>query len=478
MSRIARAACACVSRAALAALPHARVRPLCPPPPPRPATTLIHVRPCSILGDGDGAPGGGGANASYWCQPNGRVTGAAYFLRQPTGLTAPLPHAPYAAAAANGAVLHYWRPFHWYSAFARVAAAATDRATNLTRLRWSYGGFHGAEGTDVGEDYFIDHVAEELDAPREFYFDAATQTLFYFHNASAGTPPPAGWAFEAPMLHTLVNVSGSSAAPVENITLLGLMLTGAAASFLKPHGLPAGGDWTVARIGALIAEGSVGLTVANCTFARLDGNAIVLNGFNRGATIDASEFTLLGESAVVSWGRVDGADASAGMQPRGTVLSRSLCHEIGLYEKQASCYFATLSGQATVADNIFFNMPRAAVCFNDDAIGGSLVTRNLIFATCRESQDHGPVRCARAYCRCCCRCCCPIRRLPPPPPPPTFSALAASSLFLPVQFNSVRLAPPIGSARARACVLHRITLAPRPASSLAVGPRPLHYQLS
>jgi hypothetical protein len=172
-------------------------------------------------------------------------------LRQPSGLTAPLPHAPYAAAAANGAVLHYWRPFHWYSAFARVAAAATDRATNLTSLRWTFGGFHGAEGTDAGEDYFIDHVAEELDAPREFYFDAASQTLFYFHNATAGTPPPAGWVFEAPLLHALINVTGSAAAPVANVTLLGLTLTGAAASFFKPHGLPAGGDWTAARIGAL-----------------------------------------------------------------------------------------------------------------------------------------------------------------------------------------------------------------------------------
>ena len=348
------------------------------------------IRPCSILGDGDGAPGGGGANASYWCQPNGRVTGAAYFLRQPIGLTAPLPHAPYAAAPANGAVLHYWRPSHWYSVFARVAAATTDPATNLTHLAWTYGGFHGAEGTDAGEDYYIDHVAEELDAPREFYFDAATQMLYYYHNASAGTPPPANWAWEAPMLHALINVTGSASAPVENITMLGLTLTGAAASYFKPHGLPAGGDWTAARVGALTAEGSAGLTIANCTFSRLDGNAVVLNGWNRGATIDASEFELLGESAVVSWGRVDGADATAGMQPLGTRLTRSLCHDIGLFEKQASCYFATLTGQATIADNIFYNMPRAAVCFNDDAIGGSLVTRNLIWASCLESQDHGP----------------------------------------------------------------------------------------
>jgi hypothetical protein len=77
-----------------------------------------------------------------------------------------------------------------------VAAADTDPATNDTLLSWTYGGFHGSEGADEGEDWIIDHVAEELDAPREFYFEAATQTLYYFHNDSAGTPPPAEWAWE------------------------------------------------------------------------------------------------------------------------------------------------------------------------------------------------------------------------------------------------------------------------------------------
>lgn len=38
----------------------------------------------------------------------------------------------------------------------------------------------------------------------------------------------------------------------------------------------------------------------------------------------------------------------------------------------------------------FYNMPRAAINFNDDMAGGSLMTRNLVWATCRESQDHGP----------------------------------------------------------------------------------------
>ncbi len=381
------------------------------PPAPNRNTTVTHVPfpnnsqgmnadywsgeggPCAALRDGDGAPGPGNANASYWCQPNGRVGGALYFFRQPAGLSltaAELPHAPYAAAAANGAVLHWWRPAHWFSLFARLATAATDPATNATALAWTHGGFHGGEGADKGEDWFVDHIFEELDAPREFYYDAGAQRLYYFHNATPGTPPPPAWAFEAPLLSTLINVSGAPGAPVANVTLSGLTFTGAAASFLAPHALPAGGDWGVARVGALTVEGAAGFAVRGCAFTRLDGNAIVLNGWNRGAVVEGSEFSLLGESAVVSWGRVDGADARALTQPWGTTVANNLCSGVGLYEKQSSCYFATLTGGATVEGNIFFNVPRAAINFNDDMGGGSLVTRNLLFNTCQESQDHGP----------------------------------------------------------------------------------------
>ena len=47
---------------------------------------------------------------------------------------------------------------------------------------------------------------EELDSPREFYFDAGAQKFYYFHNATSGTPPPPSWTFEVPMLTTLISV--------------------------------------------------------------------------------------------------------------------------------------------------------------------------------------------------------------------------------------------------------------------------------
>ena len=53
------------------------------------------------------------------------------------------------------------------------------------------------------------------------------------------------------------------------------------------------------------------------------------------------------------------------------------------YEKQVSCYFAATTASATISNNIMFNMPRAAVNFNDDMAGGSHMLRNLVWNTCR-----------------------------------------------------------------------------------------------
>ena len=43
------------------------------------------------------------------------------------------------------------------------------------------------------------------------------------------------------------------------------------------------------------------------------------------------------------------------------MVSRVLCAEIGIYQKQSSCYFHAVSAQSTVTNNLFFNGPRAMV---------------------------------------------------------------------------------------------------------------------
>jgi hypothetical protein len=347
---------------------------------------------CDRFEDGEWIPPSSTA-ISYWCQPNGRVAGCTYFVGSPTQIaltSTELPNAPYKSdIVKGGAVVQYWRNGHWFSMMVRVDSASYG-ADNSTTLGWSYGAFQGAEGDSTGEDFFIEHVFEELDYPREFFFDASTQTLYFNHNATPGTPPPATWTFEVPSLPCLINISGTNTVPAQDISISGITFTSASASFLMAHGIPSGGDWGLSRMGAIFANGASGLTIADNNFVRLDGNAIFLSGWNRNTSILRNEFSWIGESAVASWGYTQGVDATAGLQPWYTTMDSNICREIGSAEKQVSCYFAATSAFATITNNIFFNMPRAAVNFNDDMGGGSHLVRNLVWNTCRESQDHGP----------------------------------------------------------------------------------------
>jgi len=111
--------------------------------------------------------------------------------------------------------------------------------------------------------------------------------------------------------------------------------------------------------------------IASNEFTRLDGTAVFLSGRTRNVTIQRNHFSWLGESAVASWGFTDGVDATAGTQPWYTSVLDNICREIGIYEKQVSCYFSAVSASALVAGNIFFNMPRAAVNFNGAGKGGA-----------------------------------------------------------------------------------------------------------
>ena len=66
-------------------------------------------------------------------------------------------------------------------------------------------------------------MKEELDAEREFWYDAKQATLYY---VSATEPPKTG--FEHAQLLKLFDIKGTQAAPVTNIIFSGLAFTGTA----------------------------------------------------------------------------------------------------------------------------------------------------------------------------------------------------------------------------------------------------------
>eukprot|EP01062_Namystynia_karyoxenos_P040534 TRINITY_DN29548_c0_g1_i1.p1 TRINITY_DN29548_c0_g1~~TRINITY_DN29548_c0_g1_i1.p1 ORF type:complete len:911 (+),score=184.09 TRINITY_DN29548_c0_g1_i1:73-2733(+) len=320
---------------------------------------------------------------------------------------------------ASGAVLFSWTNQWLISMWELQGYNASDGGLQLGR-----GGFQGGRGWHLGPDpdapgaglcegdpsdcgpVRIENLLAELDAPEEWYFDESTRDLYVVWN---GTGSPADGA---PLLaverQVLMNVSGTGggpgglpSAPASNITLQNIFFRDAAPTYLEPHGVPSGGDWALERTAALRVEGSVGLAVSNCTFQYLEGNGLLLSGYNRGAVIEGSEFSWIGGSAMAAWGYSAsptpgmplgvGYDGTAGNHPEGTTVVENVCREIGLHQKQSACWFQAKTSGTTLQRNLMYNAPRALINFNDGFGGGNLVENNLLFNSCRESADHGAI---------------------------------------------------------------------------------------
>ena len=237
-------------------------------------------------------------------------------------------------------------------------------------------------------DWYVENVLDELDTEGEFFFDPATRELYVWPNATIGAPPTA--PLVAPALATLARVAGGGAA---GVAFERLGFRDARKTYLeRAWAAPSGGDWSLYRGGAVeVRDGAEDVGFAACAFARLDGNALFVAGRTRGVTVADTEFAYIGDSAVALWGDTDEWDGRGGDQPRWTTLERVVAHDVGLYEKQSSPLFVAKAARTTVRESVFYNVPRAAINFNDGFGGANLVERCVIVNACRESGDHGDV---------------------------------------------------------------------------------------
>ena len=330
----------------------------------------------------------------------------------------------------------------WYQGTYAVTGIDHQTATlNMSSDgQWPSGGWQGGRtmecvnpddlSTPLGSGpFYVSGVFEELDEAGEYFWDPAARKLYVYYNASAGTPPPADWALVASQLEVFFNASGSPAAPVADLSWAGLgfrdqrhgllerwvdpsggacRVRRAGAAALRPFlVLPpppsralAAGDWGLRRAGALHLEGTERATVSGCTFFRTDANAVFLAAYNRNATVTDNEFAFIGMSAVVTFGATQQDDGTVGTQPWGTVIAYNLVRELGTYQLQSSAWFTSRAALTRAEGNVVFNIPRAAINFNDAFGGGNNVSHVSIFNTCRQSGDHGPMNsCVRVALR-------------------------------------------------------------------------------
>ena len=130
-----------------------------------------------------------------------------------------------------------------------------------------------------GNRYYVEHVLEELDAPGEWYFDAAARTLF-LKPPVAGDP---GDRVALPMASSLVRLAGTRERPVRHVVLEGLRFEGAAGHAVE---LAAAWECTVRACeitrtgtdGILLHEGSSENRIVGCDIAWTGTNGIRLAG--------------------------------------------------------------------------------------------------------------------------------------------------------------------------------------------------------
>ena len=262
------------------------------------------------------------------------------------------------------------------------------------------GGWQGGRnwwGTNMGKPdnqlqsgpWFVENVFEEISMGGEYWYDVVNSKLYVFYNKTGA--PPSDWSLWVPQLEVFFNVSGTMSAPVTDITFAGIAYRDQRKSLLDDWLVPSGGDWALRRAGALHLEGVERVTISGSAFVRTDANAIFLAGYTRNVTIERNECVWVGMSCVGTFGYVPRNDATDGQQPWGTQILYNFFHEFGVQEMQSSGWFNGKSALTRAEGNLMFNMPRAAINLNDGLGGGNNITSNLIFNTCRQSGDHGPI---------------------------------------------------------------------------------------
>jgi Right handed beta helix region len=255
-------------------------------------------------------------------------------------------------------------------------------------------------------DRFVDNILEELDVADEWYLDKKSHWL-YFKPAQGGPPAQAG--FVASRLETLIELRGSPAARVHDVTVSGFDFRETATTFWKTTEPLLRSDWMFYRGGAILSENAERIVISNNRFEALGGNAIVVSGHNRDIVIRGNEIHDTGASGIAFVGRPEAVrsplfeyqqsqptariDRVPGpltdAYPADSIAEDNLIHSIGMIEKQSAGIEISMAARITVRHNSIYHMPRAGINIGDGTWGGHIIADNDVFDTVLETGDHG-----------------------------------------------------------------------------------------
>jgi hypothetical protein len=256
------------------------------------------------------------------------------------------------------------------------------------------------------DNRMVENIFEELDAPGEWFYNAAESTLYYYPLAGEDVEKA---LFESPQLKHLIELRGSESGPVRNISFEGLDLTQTRRTFMEKYEPLLRSDWMIYRGAAVIFEGAEHCALKNCNIYDVGGNAVFFSNYNRHCEVSGSHFNRIGASAVCFVGNPDAVrspsfeyhdfvptkdiDQTPGPKtndyPAYCVIHDNLIHKIGLFEKQITGVELSMCRAITLSHNSIYDTPRAGINISEGTWGGHILEFNDVFNTVKETGDHG-----------------------------------------------------------------------------------------
>ncbi|WP_238388802.1 PDZ domain-containing protein [Roseimaritima ulvae] len=269
------------------------------------------------------------------------------------------------------------------------------------------GGWQNNRKMGMHKDHrMVENIFEELDAPGEWFHNAKTSTLYYKPNPGTDLSKV---KVEVVRLRHLIEFQGAEKAPVRFITLQGFAVRHAARTFMDCKEQLLRSDWAIYRGGAFMLTGTEDVSILDCEFDQVGGNAVFVNNYNRRVLVKGCHIHDTGASGVCFVGDPDAVrdplfeygqkndlatiDRTPGPKtnnyPAQSAVEDCLIHGIGRVERQPAGVQIEMASEITVRDCSVYDTARAGVNIGDGAWGGHLIERCDVFDTVLETHDHG-----------------------------------------------------------------------------------------
>ena len=207
----------------------------------------------------------------------------------------------------------------------------------------------------------------------------------------------------------MIQITGIIDNPVKNISISHIHFTQNNRSFMLTKEPLLRSDWTIYRGGAILLDGTENISISNCIFTELGGNAVFLSNYNKNNVVKNNYIYNIGANAIafvgnanavrspafryelfVPWNEMDYIPGpKSNDYPQYCSADGNLIHTIGTIEKQVAAVQIAMAAHITVSHNTIYKTPRAGINIGDGCWGGHVIEFNDVFNTVLETGDHG-----------------------------------------------------------------------------------------